>query len=313
MRINSASVGLLKCTAYRTREITERIELLCTALGFRVSSGTSVLLKPNLLSPRSAGHLACTHPVFVSAVARWFVDHGAKVAIGDSPAFGTARGVMHTIGIEEALAGLPVRRINFDESTPVKLSGGVTVAVACGALECDMLINLPRVKAHCQMYVTLAVKNYFGTVVGFQKPWWHLRYGNHAEQFASHLVDLLSVMPAGITLLDGIVAMHGTGPISGEPFPLGLVAGAVNPVALDTAIIQILGLEPAKSFLWQECARRGLAGADPGGIDYPLLHPEEFEGGDFKAPMLLKPISFNPARMLVSACRRFAVRIKESS
>jgi len=313
MLTNSTTVALLDCSQYRSREITAKIDQLCTSLGFKVSRGSHVLLKPNLLSGRSAGHLACTHPAFVAAAAEWFVSQGAKVAIGDSPAFGTAKGVMRATGIEKALAPLPVACINFDHSTQVKLSGGVKVDIARAALECDMLVNLPRVKAHSQLFVTLGVKNYFGTVVGFQKPWWHLRYGNHAEKFAAHLVDLLEVLPAGVTLLDGIVAMHGTGPISGLPYSLGLVAGALNPVALDTALLQILGLDPAQSALWRECAIRNLSGSDPEMLDYTLLKPAEVMVEDFKAPVILKPVSFNPLRMVVSACRRFAARLKESS
>jgi len=313
MLIKSTSFALLRCSGYRTREIAEKIDQICAGLGFTVGRGSRVLLKPNLLSARSPGHLACTHPAFVLAAAEWFLDQGAKVTIGDSPAFGTAKGVLRATGIEEALAELPVACINFEQSIRVKLSGGVTVEMARAALECDLLVNLPRVKTHIQLFVTLAVKNYFGTVVGLQKPWWHLRYGKHAEQFASHLVDLLPVLPAGVTLLDGIVAMHGTGPISGQPFPLGLVAGAINPVAMDTALFQILGLNPVQSVLWQECAKRGLAGTDPDLLDYPLLSPAALSIKNFKAPVFLKPVSFNPLRMVSSTCRRFAARVKESS
>jgi uncharacterized protein (DUF362 family) len=313
MLINQCAVAILKCTQYRTGIIAEKIDQLCKAVGFRVSRGVRVLLKPNLLSARSHGHLACTDPGFVAAVAEWFVEQGARITIGDSPAFGSAKGVMRATGIEKALAGLPVQLIDFDQAVQFKLPGGVAVGIARPALECDILVNLPRVKAHGQLYVTLALKNYFGTVVGFQKPWWHLRYGNHAERFASHLVDLLTVLPDGITFLDGIVAMHGTGPISGRPFPLGLVAGSLNPVALDSALLQILGLDHAKSALWQECVNRGLAGADPDVIYYPLLKPEELPAVNFEVPQVLRPVSFNPLRMMVSACRRFAVRLKESA
>ena len=313
MRIESTSVALLHCSRYRTSEILGKIDQLCAAIGFKVSVGARVLLKPNLLTGRSPGHLACTHPAFVAAVAEWFIDQGAKVAIGDSPAFGTAKGVMRATGIDKVLPELSVEHLNFDQSTTVRLGGGVKVEMARAALECDILVNLPRVKAHSQLYVTLGVKNYFGTVVGFQKPWWHLQYGKHAEQFASHLVDLLPVLPAGVTLLDGIVAMHGSGPISGPPFSLGLVAGAINPVALDTALLQILGLDMTQSALWQECTRRALPGSDPHMLNYPLIKPAEFPVKNFKVPVILKPVSFNPLRMMVSAVRRVAARVKESS
>jgi uncharacterized protein (DUF362 family) len=313
MLLHSTSVALLDCHHYRTREIAEKIDQLCAAAGFTLSGGAKVLLKPNLLSARSTQHLACTHPAFVAAVAEWFVARGAKVTIGDSPAFGTAKGVMRATGIREALAGMPVECINFDRSVRVRLSGGVAVDIARAALECDLLVNLPKIKAHSQLYVTLAVKNYFGTVVGFQKPWWHLRYGNHAPQFASHLVDLLPLLPSGVTLVDGIVAMHGTGPIFGQPYFLGLIAGSLNPVALETSLLQVLGLDMAQSLVWQECANRSYTGTDPAQLGYPLLKPADFTGRNFKAPTILKPVSFNPLRVVVSAVKRFAVRLKESS
>jgi uncharacterized protein (DUF362 family) len=312
MLINSAIVALSECKHYLRQEISAAVEGICTALKFNVTPSTRVLLKPNLLSGRSADHLACTEPEFVAAVAEWFVEQGAVVAIGDSPAFGTARGVMRATGIERALAGLPVELLDFDQAIPIALAGGVQVKVARAALECDVLVNLPRVKAHSQFYMTLAVKNYFGTVVGFQKPAWHLRYGDRGDRFASHLVDLLAVLPAGITLMDGIIAMHETGPISGKPFPLGLVAGTFNPVAADTALLATMGLDFTKSVIWCECARRGLAGADPDELDFPLLNPPAFTVNGFQAPSMLKPVSFNPFRMVVSSCRRFAARLKES-
>jgi uncharacterized protein (DUF362 family) len=313
MLINSTSIALLHCKQYLRQEMTEAVARLCAALQFRVKAGTRVLLKPNLLSGRSAENLACTHPEFVAAVAQWFVDHGAVVAIGDSPAFGTAKGVMRSTGIEKALAGLPVKQINFDRSTLVSLAGGIKVNVASAAFECDILINLPRVKVHSQFYMTLAVKNYFGTVVGFQKAGWHLRYGDRGNRFASHLLDLLAVLPPSMTFIDGIVAMHETGPLSGVPYSLGLIGGALNPVTVDTALLRILRLDFEKSAIWQECRKRGLAGSDPDKLDFPLLKPTEFKADGFRAPSILKPVCFNPLRMVVSGCKRFAARLKESS
>lgn len=311
MQTDSTRVALLAGIDYDFQDIAEGIAQLCNGLDFTVSRGSRVLLKPNLLTSRSTGHLACTHPVFVAAAAAWFVEQGARVIIGDSPAFGTARGVMKTVGIADVVSALPVQCIDFDQTITVKPSEKLTVNVAQAALECDLLINLPRAKAHSQFHMTLALKNYFGTVAGFQKPCWHLRYGNAPEQFAANLVDLMLILPAGLSLLDGIVAMQGTGPVSGLPYPLGLIGASTNPVALDTAVYQILGLDLNKSMLWQECAKRGLAGHDPNRLDFPLESPENFSVEDFKSPAFLKPVSFNPLRMLVSACRRFAVRLQE--
>jgi uncharacterized protein (DUF362 family) len=312
MLIDSTNVALLRCGKYLRREISAAVERICGVLKFKIGASTRVLLKPNLLSSRSADHLACTQPEFVAAVAEWFVEQGAVVAIGDSPGFGTARGVMRATGIERALAGLPVELLDFDQAIPVTLAGGVRVKVARAALECDILVNLPRVKAHSQFYMTLAVKNYFGAVVGLQKPAWHLRYGDREDRFASHLIDLLAVLPAGITFMDGIIAMHETGPILGKPFPLGLVAGTFNPVAADAALLATIGLDLTKSVIWRECARRDLAGVDPDELVFPLLKPQAFTADGFQVPSTLKPVTFNPFRMVVSSCRRFAAGLKES-
>ncbi len=313
MQTDSSLVALLQCKQYSRREIAEAVERFCSVLHVNVSAGSSVLLKPNLLSGRSAEHLACTHPEFIAAVAEWFVEQGASVKVGDSPAFGTGRGVMHATGVDRALSGLPVKQVDFDRATSVVLGGGIRVNVATAALECDLLVNLPKLKAHSQFYMSMAVKNYFGTVVGFQKAGWHMRYGDRGNRFASHLVDLLEILPQSVSFIDGIVAMHETGPLSGSSYPLGLVGGAHNPVALDTAMLQILKLDFEQSSLWQECSKRGLEGSDPARIDFPLLKPDDFGTEGFRAPSILKPESFNPLRWLASGCKRFAARLKEST
>jgi len=263
-----------------------------------------VLLKPNLVSGLRHDGLACTHPQFIRATAEWFLDRGAKVAVGDSPAFGTAKGVMAACGIVEALKDLPVDLINFDNPRRMQLPSGFRVGIASQVFDCDLLVNLPKVKAHSQMFVTLAVKNYFGCVVGFRKPWIHARYGDIGHRFEALLVDLLAVLPAGITLMDGVTAMQGTGPVTGKPYPLGLVAAATNPVALDTAMLSALNLPHEKSPLWCEGNRRGLAGSQPASIVYPLFSAEEAQVLDFKTPEWLKPVSFHPWRLFVGGLKR---------
>jgi uncharacterized protein (DUF362 family) len=309
MQLEATEVGILQIEKYELPLVKEAVDQLCMITDLQVNPGSKVLLKPNLVSGRGKEHLACTHPVFIRAVAEWFIDHQVSLSIGDSPAFGSAQGVMQVTGITEALKGLPIKLVNFDQSKQVKLAGGVSVDIARQALECDMLINLPKVKAHSQLYVTLGVKNYFGVVVGFQKTVWHMRYGNHEDRFAAHIVDLLAVLPDGITLIDGITAMHKTGPVGGNPFPLGLLAGCLNPVAIDTTFLQVLGLNYGKSFIWRECAARNLIGANHEKLRFPFLNPVDIQVADFVAPEMLLAVSFNPFRMLVSAIRRLLARI----
>ncbi|MBU0484764.1 MAG: DUF362 domain-containing protein [Proteobacteria bacterium] len=289
----------------------EQIDQICHALNFRPPAGSRVLLKPNLVSAGSRGNIACTNAEFVAAVAEWMLDHGAMVKIGDSPAFGSACKVMAASGISEALHGLPVTMVDFSDNRSVSLPCGLETAIAVEALECDLLVNLPKIKSHCQLLVSLAVKNYFGVVVGWRKPLIHARYGEVDNLFEALLVDLPEMVPSGISLLDGVVAMQGNGPLKGDPFSLGLLAGAINPVAVDSALLKILGLEPEQSPLWRECARRKLPGVKNQSLVYPLLMPDELRVSDFEVVQPLKPVTFHPGKLFVGGLKRVATSLAD--
>jgi len=303
-------VALTRCRTHDVAELKEVIHLIFRNAGFTLRTGNVVLLKPNLVSAGSAPlHLACTSPPLVRAMAEWVLDHGAKVIVGDSPAFGGARGVMQSCGMLQALSGLELDLVNFDRAVPVALPCGLKAQVARAALECDVLLNLPRVKAHGQMYVSLAVKNYFGVVVGWRKALHHALNGDIGNRFEMLLADLPGLFPGSFSLIDGIVAMQRTGPMKGDPHALGVLAGSFDPVALDSAILEVIGAEAGRSPLWCECFRRGLPGTYPDRLSYPLDHPKDLQAKDFQLPQGLSPVTFHPGRMLVGGCRRLGTRI----
>jgi uncharacterized protein (DUF362 family) len=306
-RNEKCRVALQRCNDYERGRLKEKIDQACRAIGFKVKTGSTVLLKPNLVAAGSGSrHLACSSPEFVAAAAEWCLDQGAQVKVGDSPAFGSGLMVMRACGMGETLKPLGVELVNFSRSRPIKLACGLKVPIAAEALDCDMLLNLPRVKAHNQLYVSLAVKNYFGVVVGWRKALHHAVNGDVANCFEELLVDLPGLFPSACSLLDGIVAMHRTGPMQGEALPLRLIGASVEPVALDTAVMRVIGADFAKSRLWVECRRRGMVGTDLAGIEFPLKSPEDLPAEGFILPEQLKPVTFHPGRMLVGACRRLA-------
>ena len=302
-------VALETCSSYTQSKLAETIDILLSAIDLPVIQGSVVLLKPNLVSSSSVCHLGCTSAEFVAAVAKWFLDHGARVRVGDSPAFGSAKMVMRATGMIKALQALDVEMVNFSRARKISLPSGFTVPVAVDALDCDVLINLPKIKAHSQLYVSLAVKNYFGVVCGWKKALHHAVNGDVGNRFESLLVELPGLFPETFTIADGITAMHKAGPVKGEAYPLGLIGVAVDPVALETALMQIIGADMERSIIMQECVRRNLPGTDPAMIRYPLKNPEELAVNDFELPEMLKPVTFHPVKMAVSGCRRIAARL----
>lgn len=309
MKLLSTAVGMEECGNYRRPEIKDKVDAIFKSISFTVAAGSRVMLKPNLISAGNNG-LPCTHPELIGAVAEWFVDHGAHVRIGDSPAFGSAEKVMHACGITAALQGLSVGTINFGKPRSVELVGGFRVGVESEVLESDVLVNLPKCKAHGQLFLSLAVKNLFGCVVGLRKPLIHARYGDVQNRFEELLVNLLDVLPSGVSLLDGIVAMHETGPMNGKPCRLGVLAASLNPVALDSAVLSHLRHDHSKSPLWNECKRRGLPGADLDALQYPLKKPGDISGQVFVAPDHLKPVTFHPGRLMTGAIKRMIAQVR---
>ncbi len=305
MKGQTITVFLARCPGYGRADIREIIENMADSLGLAPSyAGQTILLKPNLISAQAPA-LACTHAEVVAAAAALFLERGARVRIGDSPAFGTAARAMERHGITRALAGMNVEIIEFAVQVHKVLACGLRVGIAGESLECDLLVNLPKIKAHNQMYVSLSVKNVFGIVLGMRKAMLHMTQGDCHRHFAALILDLLAILPPQVAFADGIEVMHREGPISGEGLRLDCLAGAVNPVALDTALLDLLELDPRQSPLWQEANARNLPGSRPEELFYPALLPQAFADSGFVAPVVLDGIRFNPVRFLRGLLRRF--------
>lgn len=309
MDLSSTKVFLQKCQSYEETQLYVTLdEILRSCIQNQNLRSARILLKPNLITARM-GSLACTATEFMLVSAKWFLDQGAHVSIGDSPAFGTATSVLNKLGIVEKLRKLPITITNFNNAKNVTLSSGIVASLAVDALDCDLLVNMPKVKAHAQLRVSLAIKNLFGCLVGMRKPWWHMKYGGCNGGFSDHLVEILPALPASLTLVDGVTAMHKTGPITGKPFSLGIVGCSSNPVAVDRAILEMIGLRPELYPLMVSCIEKGLVGTDIDELEFPLLKPSELSAESFVVPEVLHPIRFNPFRFLRGNIKRIFHRL----
>jgi uncharacterized protein (DUF362 family) len=106
----------------------------------------------------------------------------------------------------------------------------------------EIIINLPKLKTHVMMGLTLGVKNTFGFIHALDKAKWHLRAGTDKMIFASILIDIHNIVKPSITIVDGIIGMDGDGPGSGRVRNMGLVALSKNAFVLDRYIEQLAGI-----------------------------------------------------------------------
>jgi uncharacterized protein (DUF362 family) len=300
-------VFLSRVPDYEPARLERAVAGLLSAAGFRPAPGTRVLVKPNLVAPRRT-HLSCTHPAVVRAACLYLLDCGARVAVGDSPAFGTARVVARVCGLTRALEDIAAPVMNFSATRRIPLSFGGTAGVARAALEADIVLNLPRLKVHDQMGMTCAVKNTFGCLAGSRKALAHQLHGGRGNRFPRLILEIMAALPPLFHLLDGITAMHRCGPAGGDPFELGLLAASDSAVALDTALYGLVGVAPDMVPLWREALDAGLPGARPEEVAYPLLRPEDWDASGFLLPRVLTPVAFRPWRFVTGRLKSLLAR-----
>jgi uncharacterized protein (DUF362 family)/Pyruvate/2-oxoacid:ferredoxin oxidoreductase delta subunit len=221
-------------------------ELLDRLGGKNVKRGDIVVIKPNLLAPSRPEQAVCTHPEIIRHAAFYYYDKGARVRISDSPAVGSFRKIISSLGLPDLFKGTSVEIRPFRDSVKTDIGPPFgEIELAREALECDHLVNLPKLKTHSQMLLTLGVKNLFGCIVGMRKPQWHLRTGVNRVRFAELLYLISRRLSPSVTILDGIVGMEGDGPgKSGTPRRFGILAAGNLPLAVDIVVCMMAGLSP---------------------------------------------------------------------
>ncbi len=311
----TSSVSLLQATSYDRLILRSRIEALLAPLGGMsafVKPGDRVLLKPNLLTGARPTKECVTRPEVVYCVAKLVQEAGGLPFLGDGPAFGSARGVAKANGYLPLIEELKVPIVEFsgqryktvgDEFDHLLLSKEV--------MNADVVINLPKVKSHVQITLTMGVKNLFGCVPGKMKAWWHMEAGKDADRFGQMLVETARTISPNLTILDGILGHEGNGPSGGEPRELGLLAASADVFALDRAIVAVLQVDPDRIPTVRMSRRLGLC-PELEAIEFPLSRPEELAIDHWKLPDQMMPIDFGAPRVVKSTFKHLYVRfIKE--
>ncbi len=267
-------------------------ELIDTLNRDLIRKNSRVLIKPNFLAPAPPEKTLITHPMIIRATVEYVLQKEAHPQISDSPALGRSFDrVLLESGIKDALRDLNVEYKEFRESEIIDTGPPFNkIEISADALHADILINLPKLKTHSQMLLTLGVKNLFGCVVGLKKPEWHLRTGIDRNMFARLLVQIFKAVSPSMTILDGILAMEGHGPgKSGSPRYLGLLMASSDTVALDITVCKMLGIDPDR-LLTNKIAR------EMNLLDTPIKVSGEFtEIHNFRLPEIT-PLIFGPEK-----------------
>ncbi|NEO80413.1 DUF362 domain-containing protein [Moorena sp. SIO4G3] len=306
------TVSLIHADSYNRQLLRASLERLLEPLGGMsafVKKGNSVLLKPNLLTAGRPGKECITRPEIVYCVAQLVKEAGGKPFFGDSPAFGSARGVAKANGYLPMMAELDIPIVEFHGKGYETASETFNhLRLSKEAMNADVVINLPKVKSHMQLTLTMGVKNLFGCVPGKMKAWWHMEAGKDETRFGEMLVETARAINPQLTIIDGIIGQEGNGPIGGEPRHLGILGASEDVFALDRSIVEILNVEPALVPTLAAQKRLGLL-PDLAEIDFPYQGPLEIQVRDWKLPDTMKPIDFGMPRVIKSTFKHLYIRL----
>ncbi|MCX9010740.1 MAG: DUF362 domain-containing protein [Candidatus Methanoperedens sp.] len=243
-------VSAVECTSYDTKAVESAVRRAIDTLGGIgkfASNGETILLKPNLLQPKSPEEAVTTHPEIVRAMIRLVRETGANPVVGDSPGGRCSEKMLHYLaqktGMDRVCEEEGVEFIFLIDSQTVSFpQGGIirSFNLASYLSRVAGVISLAKLKTHTLTGLTGAVKNTFGLIPGLEKSDIHSRIPD-VNEFSEMLVDLAECVRPRLSVVDGILAMEGDGPTAGVPRHIGRIVASENPHALDAFLAGMVG------------------------------------------------------------------------
>src|SRR3989344_2296958 len=103
-------------------------------------------------------------------------------------------------------------------------------------LKNDFLINLPKVKTHIEVGMTICMKNWVGCFQALDKR-------NIHDSLVENIVRMNEIKKPDLNIVDGLVAMEGNGPAAGIPKKLNLILIGKNSFITDLLCTKLFGFD----------------------------------------------------------------------
>ena len=272
------------CPDYQQGNVEEAIQRQFSLLNIEelINRGDSVLLKPNFIAAKASDLAVQTDPEVILAVAKAVKDLGAKPFVADSPAWNSVEACVRVLGLTEPLKKLDVPYKNLNKPSRRKIAGS-SIGISRVALEADKIINLPKLKAHQQLGGTFAVKNMFGCVCGKEKAFRHFSNGKSYDGFCRMLIGIYEHLSPVVTIIDGVVAMEGMGPIRGTAKKLRVIVGGREPISCEMVCCELVNFCPYDMPIIETAKRIGFGCREFSEIEIVGDDHKQFVCDDFTA------------------------------
>ncbi len=225
----------------------ELLDTLTAQSDLCITPRATVMIKPNLCFIKGHETGTTVDPFLVECLVEWLNKNHEprKIIICEADATQLNADMAFRALGWEALASrysnVSLLNLSRDEKVNVKLNGLFLkeIEMSKSYMESDLLISVAKLKTHTISTISCCLKNIFGANPLKRKVKYH-PYLNEV------IHDINKVRVPDLCLVDGIIGMEGSGPVSGVPKPIGVLVAGCNPVAVDHFCARIMGFAPEK-------------------------------------------------------------------
>lgn len=289
-------VSAYYCDNYDKDNVFDVVEKIVKSFGNIsdiIPHNSKVLLKLNLLSAYKPEQAITTHPEIVRAVIKIVKQAGAIPIMGDSPGnlVNGIETVWEETGIRQLAKEENVELVNFEtvgcKEVSIQHPTINQVYISKAIMNCDYIINVPKLKTHTFMGFTCGIKNFYGIIPGIKKVDYH-KLAPTPDDFACLLAQLYQIVKEKLlfTIVDGVCGLEGNGPsLSGIKRNYNIIAGSQDTVALDTFLLEQIGMNTKKSKFLKPLREKNLGNTDLQNIIYLGDIVSKFNIKNAKLPM----------------------------
>ncbi|MFV1951246.1 MAG: DUF362 domain-containing protein [Nitrospinota bacterium] len=211
------------------------------------SKAAKIFLKPNLNSNMNALTGNTTDLRLIAAVVEFIKGNGYKdITIAEGTNSGFYRNdisVISRLAVDRLAEhyGAKVVDLNYSEKVDIiGFEGGIKAGVAKECLEADFFINMPKLKTHFEVGMSVCLKNMMGCLVGQEN-----KKKTH-KSLSKNILNINKGVSPHLHIVDALIAMEGLGPTRGTPVNTGLIIVGTDPYLIDLACARIAGFDYRK-------------------------------------------------------------------
>jgi uncharacterized protein (DUF362 family)/ferredoxin len=249
---------ILECSSLQ--EVKRGISAVLEQYGslFPAAKDAKILLKPNLNANMNALTGNTTDLRLLAAVIEYFQSKGyTNIAVAEGTNSGFYRrkiNVISRLGVDRLTNRYGIRWIDLNDSEPVDIDfeDSVRAGVARECLEADLLINMPKLKTHFEVGMSVCLKNLMGCLVGQEN-----KKKAH-QSLAANILNLNRKVKPHLHIVDAMISMEGLGPTRGTPVRTDMILIGTDPYLIDLMCARMSSFESGRVKTLAEAETRGI-------------------------------------------------------